>query len=1327
MEDAKRDHFMIKGLTEHSVTSIKEIFDRLKKGELNRHYAATFMNHSSSRSHTLFRITVKAVTNNFIRNYRQENKGKSNLNLHHFLHQDSDNENHGTVVTESYLNFVDLAGSERIRSHIKNAEDDYDDDEKEKQKANQDSRVKEGKAINKSLFYLTRVISILAEGNKNLHIPFRNSPLTKILRSSLGGNFRTLVVLCVNPCLSQIEISLSTMRFGVNAKKIQNAIKANILTNNNDESIKILIEQYERKLRDIQNQRDEDNTRYVHYINVIDELRLQRSLLLERLEEANKKLSVHIVSSLPENDLFKFFRQAQTKTAVMPQTGLLFVPKSQTKYDDIDDLEGETNKVNKFKKKFEEEMRCTTKDFVNKFALQAYNKVKADFESIKKKVTDHQNYLTQLCGSFKTVTEFVANLSSLGEAYLQKLQVMSEQYEDEYILANERQLKLDLYEKFKGFTLLSDKDLEKMKNYLLDFRESVKSEMDRRELLASSTANLPKDALDALQELFNNEKESQENKLKTLKRKIEDFVSFREGCKAEIDYYHQLNEDFRAKSDIDTKAREIEDFISNQMAEIANKVQKMDAKFLEYDNKLKESEKQTLDKTVKAMKSKFDKLIDMVLLNGKTPKPKEEKIEEYSSKESPDHSFSTSPNKQSLFRKSRTINLEDDSKSTKGEEKKPGPQESKVKTWMTLNKLENYGSMIKDDESVMRSIYGGAAAFMVGHNLATINENVSNDDNISDKTFSMKNGRVESAFLRDKTPIGKPFTTKELPDRNPQERSSYAAGGNTHKEARRDRMMERKSHVVGRSGVSPFAHEVKTSAEKFNQKVTPLTRLKHLAGEDKLKAASQKGSPRKGRNIFGSNSELRNDHNSSSNNSEDEADENSRPKLQRNLSSSKNFDSQSIDKSSPRGKKNKALALDLKKSHPVVPQLDYMSPNSLLTNAQKSSELSHRVMGNIDKERISYKSQNNGRDAGPDDLMGEDAISVENMEIIMNSHQGSKQNTKGTLSKGRDKEAAKDKDGGSTSLHHKKETSVISSPNEHFCSESDLGAVKNFEIEINQGIFDDKKSSITSTPLKQPTKSTTANGKKATPSSETTSIKKLSKQNSKGYSGGLFSNIENDKKPPFEKKNTSTTKASKNDKASERQSDSKSKAQPQQNGNYTELMTEKSPKQDSQKQKEARISTSSKTKKKPDDDNLVDPKPSKISEVKEVKIAAEEPKKTAGEKSKTAVASFNVDTIDSKKSGRPVTASAPKQAKQTQGTPQSTKENPRPASQAKPKKDSSTTIVTGSPVLENIAKSEEKPRITASSLSKSFVKASEPSTLFKSSPESKGIRSSTKK
>jgi hypothetical protein len=72
-----------------------------------------------------------------------------------------------------------------------------------------------------------------AEGKMD-HIPYRNSPLTKILKTSLAGNSRTAIILCITPALNQIEQTVSTLRFGQNAKKIRNKVGANLIRSNAD-------------------------------------------------------------------------------------------------------------------------------------------------------------------------------------------------------------------------------------------------------------------------------------------------------------------------------------------------------------------------------------------------------------------------------------------------------------------------------------------------------------------------------------------------------------------------------------------------------------------------------------------------------------------------------------------------------------------------------------------------------------------------------------------------------------------------------------------------------------------------------------------------------------------------------------------------------------------------------------------------------------------------------------------------------------------------------------------------------------------------------------
>jgi len=199
-EDPQRG-FYVKNLSCPSFQRIEEVMEFIEIGEENRRTAATAMNHQSSRSHTIFQVHAKAVS------YIEES----------------------TFTTQSVINFVDLAGSERV-SNLQS-----------------DKLLKEGKHINTSLFYLCQVINTLSDAQSKRHVPYRNSKLTKILRSSLGGNSLTSMICTVTPTLSQFEMTLSTLRFGGRAKKITNKVEANIRTDSNAE----LIMAYQRDIEQL--------------------------------------------------------------------------------------------------------------------------------------------------------------------------------------------------------------------------------------------------------------------------------------------------------------------------------------------------------------------------------------------------------------------------------------------------------------------------------------------------------------------------------------------------------------------------------------------------------------------------------------------------------------------------------------------------------------------------------------------------------------------------------------------------------------------------------------------------------------------------------------------------------------------------------------------------------------------------------------------------------------------------------------------------------------------------------------------------------------------
>lgn len=170
------------------------------------------MNRVSSRSHTLFRVHVQAFWSPLVSNYPRE----TNVNNRELLDQLHLSPYH---TTEALVNFVDLAGSEKVSNHYQHYQSGQ---EQEQDIVATRDRVQEGKYINSSLFFLTLVIQQHSKGSQvnNKHVPYRNSPLTKLLSNSIGGNSKTLLLLCITPASSQFDQSLSTLRFGQSAKTV---------------------------------------------------------------------------------------------------------------------------------------------------------------------------------------------------------------------------------------------------------------------------------------------------------------------------------------------------------------------------------------------------------------------------------------------------------------------------------------------------------------------------------------------------------------------------------------------------------------------------------------------------------------------------------------------------------------------------------------------------------------------------------------------------------------------------------------------------------------------------------------------------------------------------------------------------------------------------------------------------------------------------------------------------------------------------------------------------------------------------------------------------
>eukprot|EP01022_Parablepharisma_sp_SALTPOND_P000976 TRINITY_DN105369_c0_g1_i1.p1 TRINITY_DN105369_c0_g1~~TRINITY_DN105369_c0_g1_i1.p1 ORF type:complete len:518 (-),score=45.91 TRINITY_DN105369_c0_g1_i1:930-2483(-) len=172
----------LKNLSIHKVASEDDAIDLLMMGNFIRQVSSTPMNMASSRSHCIFTLAFES---------RDLNSG---------------------LVKTSKLHLVDLAGSERVFK-----------------KNSQGAIIEEAKHINLSLSYLEQVIIALhekAQGNR-VHIPYRNSMMTTILRDSLGGNCRTVMIANISAEMDNIDESVSTARFAQRCSMLVNEVHMN--------------------------------------------------------------------------------------------------------------------------------------------------------------------------------------------------------------------------------------------------------------------------------------------------------------------------------------------------------------------------------------------------------------------------------------------------------------------------------------------------------------------------------------------------------------------------------------------------------------------------------------------------------------------------------------------------------------------------------------------------------------------------------------------------------------------------------------------------------------------------------------------------------------------------------------------------------------------------------------------------------------------------------------------------------------------------------------------------------------------------------------------
>ncbi|KAJ3855907.1 kinesin heavy chain [Lentinula lateritia] len=227
VHEEKSKGVYVKNLSDYYVSSAREVYEIMRTGGAARVVSSTNMNAESSRSHSIFLITI--------------------------LQRNTES---GAAKTGN-LYLVDLAGSEKVGKTGASGQ-----------------TLEEAKKINKSLSALGMVINALTDPKARSqflpslfvkYIPYRDSKLTRILQESLGGNSRTTLIINCSPSSYNESETLSTLRFGIRAKSIKNSARVNA-------------ELSPAELKNLLTKAQSSNTGYQKYIAALEaELAIWRS------------------------------------------------------------------------------------------------------------------------------------------------------------------------------------------------------------------------------------------------------------------------------------------------------------------------------------------------------------------------------------------------------------------------------------------------------------------------------------------------------------------------------------------------------------------------------------------------------------------------------------------------------------------------------------------------------------------------------------------------------------------------------------------------------------------------------------------------------------------------------------------------------------------------------------------------------------------------------------------------------------------------------------------------------------------------------------------
>ncbi len=247
-EDSQQK-ILVSHLSTHRPELVQQVMDLIMFGNANRTSSPTEANLTLSRSHAVLQINVMQKPHRMI-----------------------EMEESQTFATFS---IIDLAGSERAAAT-----------------KNRGVRLNEGANINKSLLALGNCINALCDPRRKNHVPYRDSKLTRLLKFSLGGNCKTVMIVCISPSLQHYDETLNTLKYADRAKEIKTKVIRN--QRNLDRHVGSYLKMITEQRQEIEELRSrQDKAIHLEVQKHSDRLAKCLQLTIEAVDAIQKSLARH--------------------------------------------------------------------------------------------------------------------------------------------------------------------------------------------------------------------------------------------------------------------------------------------------------------------------------------------------------------------------------------------------------------------------------------------------------------------------------------------------------------------------------------------------------------------------------------------------------------------------------------------------------------------------------------------------------------------------------------------------------------------------------------------------------------------------------------------------------------------------------------------------------------------------------------------------------------------------------------------------------------------------------------------------------------------------